>query len=260
MKNWLEQYNENYYGQSNQAKELAECLKQTYSGANYLPWATMERLIYQQDPEATFEIITHFAGQYAATQKIDILTKQQSDEKISETLSQAIVNMVHVRLTFLGKTFDEVYPIQDNVYKAPKVIDANLVNKALQRAKAKIAARASGLGLTLYETGDLQFEDDKDLTADSPPKPLKEPKLLTKTKQEFAALETFNEVSQAATEINENQALQEGLAKVNAAVLKKYGFILEANAADLQTKLEKIENIPVFMRTLKKLSGLEIEE
>ena len=37
-----------------------------------------------------------------------------------------------------------------------------MINKSLQRAKAKIASRGTGLALKLYETGDLQFEEDTD--------------------------------------------------------------------------------------------------
>ena len=52
----------------------------------------------------------------------------------------------------------EYYPIQDNAYNAPKVIDANMFNKAVQRAKAKLISRITGLGFSLYEKGDLQFD------------------------------------------------------------------------------------------------------
>ena len=73
-------------------------------------------------------------------------------------------HFVKVKLTFLGKTFIEEYPIQDQDYSALKVYNQNAVNKALKRALAKVASRATGIGLRLYENKDLQFdapEEDK---------------------------------------------------------------------------------------------------
>ena len=60
----------------------------------------------------------------------------------------------------MGKEFIEDYPIQDNAYEAVKAYDSNLINKALQRALAKVASRATGIGLKLYENKDLQFDED----------------------------------------------------------------------------------------------------
>ena len=57
QKNWLDQYKENYNGKSAEAKEIASYLKETYKGDKYVPWATMERLTYMQDPNAEFKTI-----------------------------------------------------------------------------------------------------------------------------------------------------------------------------------------------------------
>ena len=83
----------------------------------------------------------------------------QKGEVISETHSQMFSHFVKVRLIFMNKEFIEEYPIQDQDYSAARVFNQNLVNKALQRAKAKVASRATGLGFKLYEGKDLQFDD-----------------------------------------------------------------------------------------------------
>ena len=86
------------------------------------------------------------------------------------------VYFVKVTSTFMGKTMSEEYPVQDfsfepvsfkgrpHILSSGKTVqiamDANIVNKALQRATAKVLSELTGLGLSLYETGDLQFEDD----------------------------------------------------------------------------------------------------
>lgn len=260
MSKWLEQFTENYYGRSEQAKELEQHLKQNYNGSSYIPWATMERLVYMQDPDAEFRIRpihSEFSdGGIVWTSAMDIITQQKTDTKEVSTQSQSIAHMIILELTFLGKTFEEIYPIQDNTYKSPKVIDANLVNKAIQRAKAKIASRATGLALSLYETGDLQFEED---TTPVAKKPAPEPtKAMTSTPPVEPTPEPNSEAKTLAEEIRGNEAYDVGLQKINGAIIKKYGFSISREDKDLEEKLGKIDNLTVFGRTLKVQSGLPV--
>ena len=53
-KNWIDIFKENYNGTSEEARALEPFLKTTYKGDVYIPWATMERLVYMQDPNARF--------------------------------------------------------------------------------------------------------------------------------------------------------------------------------------------------------------
>lgn len=165
MDDWREAYLANYRGETPEAKELAEFLKSTYQGAKYVPWATMERLVYTQDPWATFEKVKNDDGTLVFSTYDTIRTFQRvakdGVEQINETESQIVNHFVRVRLTFMGKVFEEDYPIQDNKYAPVRIPDANSINKSLQRALAKVASRGTGLALRLYETGDLQFEEDK---------------------------------------------------------------------------------------------------
>ena len=292
MSKWLEQFNENYYGRSPQAKELEQFMKSNYQGSSYIPWATMERLVYQQDPEADFRIRlfeTYYGGQSVVlSNTTNIETRQITSEKSVETMAQSISHFVAVELTFLGKHFEEVYPVQDLKYGAPKVIDQNMINKSLQRAKAKVASRGTGLALSLYETGDLQFEDETDKPTpkveDTKPKvPTRAQKVSNKSDkkqgvekaegenenlksqietssvEEVEAQETFSkEAEEAAAEIRANSQYTVGLQKINNAVVRKYGFTLGANDEDLVEKLNQIENLTVFMRTLKVQSGIAV--
>lgn len=162
---WLKQYKENYEGKSAEAKEVAEFIKENYKGNNYIPWATMERLTYMQDPEAKFETLETENGSMVFSDTLLNENKVvQKGEVVSETVATMMSHFVKVKLTFLGKTFIEEYPIQDQDYSALKVFNQNAVNKALKRALAKVASRATGIGLRLYENKDLQFdapEEDK---------------------------------------------------------------------------------------------------
>lgn len=159
-KSWREVFLENYNGTSDVAKEVEPFIKENYKGNAYIPWATMERLTYMCDEDAVFENIKNEKGGLVHTDIVDMHQQNiQNGTVVSDTTSQMFSHMVKVKLTFMGKEFIEEFPIQEQDYTAAKVFNQNLVNKALQRAKAKVAARATGIGLKLYEGKDLQFDE-----------------------------------------------------------------------------------------------------
>ena len=159
-KSWKEVFLENYNGKSDIAKEVEPFIKDNYKGNSYIPWATMERLTYMCDENATFENIKNENGGLVHTDVIEMHQQNiQKGEVISETTSQMFSHMVKVKVTFMGKEFIEEYPIQEQDYSAARVFNQNLVNRALQRAKAKVASRATGIGFKLYEGKDLQFDE-----------------------------------------------------------------------------------------------------
>lgn len=159
-KSWKEVFLENYNGKSEIAKEVEPFIKENYKGNNYIPWATMERLTYLCDEDATFENIKNANGGLVHTDVVEMHQQNiQKGEVISDTTSQMFSHMVRVKLTFMNKVFIEEFPIQEQDYTAARVFNQNLVNKALQRAKAKVASRATGIGLKLYEGKDLQFDE-----------------------------------------------------------------------------------------------------
>lgn len=159
-KSWKEIFTENYNGTSDVAKEIEPFIKENYKGNTYIPWATMERATYMCDENAVFENIKNEKGGLVHTDMV-VMHQQniQKGEVVSETESQMFSHMVKVKLTFMEKEFIEEYPIQDQDYSAARVFNQNLVNRALQRAKAKVASRATGIGFKLYEGKDLQFDE-----------------------------------------------------------------------------------------------------
>ena len=159
-KTWKDVFLENYSGKSEISKEVEPFIKENYKGNSYIPWATMERLTYMCDEDAEFENIKNEQGGLVHTDKLINYQKQiQKGEIIAETEASMFSHFVKVKLTFMNKIFIEEYPIQEQDYSAARVYNQNLVNKALQRAKAKVAARATGIGLKLYEGKDLQFDE-----------------------------------------------------------------------------------------------------
>jgi len=158
-KTYLETWIDNYKGVSPEAKSLLTdgTLKKNYGGHSYVPWAIMERLMKMQDPTSTVVFDENcYDGTPLHTSYSNILT----NDGTTETRVTVMTHFVKCTATFMGYTMKLIYPVQDSAYKAPKVVDSNMVNKAMQRAKAKIISEITGIAYKLYEDGDLQFEDD----------------------------------------------------------------------------------------------------
>jgi len=192
-KTWLSVYTDNYNGKSVESKSIEEFIKKNFKNDPYLPWATMERLAIMQDPECVIEIVENEKGGFVHVQAETITTVNKGDTIIS----QHIANFVKLKITFMGRTFVETYPIQNEKYEAPKYFDQNMVNKALQRAKARLVARATGLGLKLYEGKDLQFEED--VKPETPPAPNTAKK--TATQRTVDAIKVVNEAANKVVDV-----------------------------------------------------------
>ena len=269
---WLKQFIENYNGKSAEAKEVADFIKENFKGNNYIPWATMERLTYMQDPEAVFETLETENGNIVFSDTLSNENKVvQKGEVVSETVATMMSHFVKVKLTFLGKTFIEEYPIQDQDYSALKVYNQNAVNKALKRALAKVASRATGIGLRLYENKDLQFdtpEEDKKpevkkttkTTKTTKPtesnvvaEPQQVPSQVTFTEEDLKQDEPVQEVVTQDAKIEENstksydksvlelcslikntdkEKMTKILQNLNVPILKQHGFTLNLEDSD----------------------------
>ena len=253
---------------------MQQFLKSTYKKDVYIPWATMERLLYQQDPEATFELIPN---QY--TPSDPVITHTEAIITLidgKETRITSIGYFVSVAVTFLGKRITEdAYPIQDKAYDAPKVIDSNMVNKSIKRALTKAAARASGIGLKLYEDKDLQFEQEgatplagpvSTVPTDMPapvatPSPAPTPVVVPNASPASApVVDGVEQLREIAKELHGNPALQKGIQIVNPAIIKKYKFSLLADGDDVEATVKKLAQLSVPMNTYNTIrvqSGLE---
>lgn len=294
-RSWKEVFTENYLGKSDLAKEVEPFLKDNYKGNAYIPWATMERLTYMCDEDAIFENIKNANGGLVHTDVMEMHQQNiQKGEIVSETVSQMFSHMVKVKLVFMGKEFIEEYPIQDQDYSAAKVFNQNLVNRALQRAKAKVASRATGIGYKLYEGKDLQFDEvPQDVKPQIPvvneqnapveekkaPKTTKNAqnseKTVQKTEEEpvtpqpvVTQIETQpttqnDPVSEAVNLIKNTEVAKMNLAlqRVNVALMKKHKIALstESSEEELRNILANktiFSNPEQFLKTLKTLLGM----
>lgn len=285
-KSWKEQFIENYNGKSEEAKEVADFMKANYKGNSYIPWATMERLTYMQDPNAIFETLETENGNIVFSDTLSNENKVvQKGEVVSETVATMMSHFVKVKLKFLGKTFIEEYPIQDQDYSALKVYNQNAVNKALKRALAKVASRATGIGLRLYENKDLQFDAPEE---DKKPEVKKTTKTTKTTKPTESDVVTETNTTTQDTKVNEaneevkvveedktysyskdieelcgiiknadKDKMTRVLQSLNVAILRQHGFTLSLEDTDdtLCEKLSHFQDVKVFTKAINNMLG-----
>lgn len=290
MDKWLKQYKENYEGKSEEAKSVADYLKENYKGNSYIPWATMERLTYMQDPNAIFTKIRNEKGGLVHTDSfINENCTENKDGIVNRTSAVVVSHFVKVSVLFLGKEFIEEYPIQEQDYTPAKIYNQNLVNKALQRALAKVASRATGIGLKLYENKDLQFDDKEE---DKKPVVKKSTKKVEELNNEIENnIETTQEVhNETQNNVEETQIVEENEPKVeetkvvgskkvldlcaliknadkekmtkvlqnlNVPILRQHGFTLSLEDSDevLCEKLSHFQDVSVFTKAINNMLG-----
>ena len=278
---WLKQYKENYEGKSAEAKEVAEYVKPTYNGAMYIPWATMERLTYMQDANAVFTKIRNEEGGLVHTDAfVNENLVEGKDGIVSKTSALVVSHFVKVSLMFMGKEFIEEYPIQEQDYSPAKIYNQNLVNKALQRALAKVASRGTGIGLKLYENKDLQFEEDKEETKPVVKKSTKkvekveepvveepvveepvveekveEPKVEVQTQETTYSQEIIDLCTLIKT--SDKDKMIKVLQNLNVPILRQHNFTLSLEDSDevLCEKLSHFQDVSVFTRAINNMLG-----
>lgn len=281
---YLKQFNANYYGETKEAKELEKYVKDGFQGGTYIPWAVMQRLLKQQDPEFDFTIHenekggTVFWEHGTNTTMLPFYGKGvDGNDMVENELTQIEWHNYFVKVSciFFGRTETEYYPIQGQVGKvfngAPKIIDQNMVNKAIQRAKAKVAASVSGLAFSLYENGDLQFAPDDEGNGKKSVQvithtPTKETPVVIEEPTETVS-PTEEKVSQISYEIAkyliENKVkVNPILQKLNVTVAKTYGFVfdLEEPVEQVASNLDKVSNTVVFFKAILTQMGLKPTE
>lgn len=264
---WIDAFNENYYNRSDAAKQIDDLMKKNYKGHNYVPWSVMVRLLYTMDNDAELEVMRNENGGHVFTDMVETYSKipdKKDPTSNVTTTTYTYAHFVMVKCTFLGKTFIENYPVQDNSYSATNYIDSNMINKSIQRAKAKVISTATGLGFMLYETGDLQFEDDNKpkntgkrtvtTTTATPPK---------KDDVKVVDVSKDDETTDLAKYIKDNvDTIKDTMQKINVSMVKTYGVSLnpDVDTVDvLAEKLSKVSNVTIFGNSIKKMHETEMK-
>lgn len=251
-KTWIEVYVANYEGKTPEAQSIKDYLKENYKGNSYVPWATMERLVYMQDSDAKFEKLMTENGELVWTSTNNTSQEVIADGVVKQSTSAKMFgHFVKVKLTFMGKEFIEDYPIQDSSYEAVKAYDSNLINKALQRALAKVASRATGIGLKLYENKDLQFDED----TSKPKKPeIKKTQLKTQPlKVEVAEVDDEKNKPKSAKEMLEEVKKDEPLIEAAKEVVEPTGMekVLQEDMEYMELESVTDENLAKLVKLIK---------
>lgn len=256
---WKEVWLENYSGVSEAHKDLEQFMKKNYKGHQYVPWAVMVKWLYLLDENAELVVETNPINNTPVFSSEGIISSVSSEttkdtEKFKRTDVPYKSHFIKVRCKFLGREFVEVYPVQDNAYNAPNYYDSNMVNKALQRAKAKLISTATGLAYGLYENGDLQFEDDspKETKKIVPKeeKVVEAPKKPVPTQNDTIGVD--NDAMEVTNFIKETPDIVKVLQTLNVDIVKTYGFALNPDDENLYEKVSQLKNAKIFGRALKK--------
>lgn len=268
-KKWIDVWTENYLNKSTIAVDIMSRAKSTYKGDPYIPWALMLRGLYMLDPDAEVEKVMNknyvddnTDHSYVFTDRMMLVTENETEKARSKVVATVVSHFVKVRVKFMGKWFEEVYPIQEKDYSASKIYDQNMVNKALQRCMARVISLATGIGWSLYEQTEIpQFEsDEKPKTPVAPLIDVTPPVVEDSAKK---VDDTVDDLARLIIEYATNPATATQLDAYNVILSKKYaweGNPLALSVTDsydtLVSKLSMLDAPKKLLTGMKRVLGV----
>ena len=180
----------------------------------YLHWALVERIFRLQGG-----VVEVKNWKFEVPFKTIVQTYDDNGEVFSKEEENNAL-FIHLQAYWQGETLDEYYPIFDNqTSKIIRLPDAQDLNTARQRGMVRLIARISGIGLTIFEQTDDQFnkEDDTKAIIEQSKTPAKPEKKLTSEKKLVSPEQTDTvkpETVETPPEENDFLAMMQGEAAI----------------------------------------------
>ena len=208
-KKWIEQFQANYANETKEAKMVMANLS-TLEGKKfstvYAKWGLMELAMNLQDPDSTIVVKT-FKDPTTGQESLVRTIKQEARTLVEgqETFTTNFTHMIELEATFLGKKLVEHYPILDTTHAAVKFLSSNDINTSIQRGKARLIARITGIAFELYTQ--YTWEEDGTIELDKKAEEKAAPKKVAPKKEEVVkepAVAPAVEVVEDVKELKEN--------------------------------------------------------
>lgn len=152
---WLEQFKANYANETKEAQMVMGNLStlggKTFSTV-YAKWGLMELAMTLQDPNSSIVVKTFTSPDNPSVASLVRTIKQdmRTVDKGVETFTTNYTHMIELEATFLGKTMVEHYPVINTSHEHINILKSNDINTAIQRGKARLIARITGIAFELY--------------------------------------------------------------------------------------------------------------
>lgn len=180
----------NYYGETEIAKWALSFVNTGAHDGQFIPWTIMTTALKLLDWKSTIELVTNEDGGYVFRDQSFVETTQVkvdgvNDQGVAIERSTVTKNTtqafyVKLRIVYFGEESIHEYAVLNTGHQPVQYLDSQLVNKAIQRNKARAISLVTGIGLSLWTGEEASREKTEDVTTTIEPKKQK----LTKDKKD----------------------------------------------------------------------------
>ena len=257
-KDLAELFLSNYYGETSAAKWAEGFINKGAHKGEFIPWTVMATAMKLLDWNSKVEVIENDTGGYVFRDTVDMQTHFKDSSVLDENTGEVGAKetttsqlkyafYVKVKLTYFGEESTHEYAVLDTAHRPVNYIDSQMVNKAIQRNKARAISLITGIGLTLWTREAVVEElEDTDVGEAKKPAVVSKPKL-TKPKVDPKTTEE-SVITQLAKALIENTTDPDFLIKHKSSL----EFIKETYGVDYSDK-----NIETLSEALSKVSGID---
>lgn len=265
---------DNYYGESDVSQWAESFVDQGVHDGEFIPWTVMTTALRLLDWKSKVEVIENEDGGYVFRDTVHTKTSQETVEGISATSGKEILTStkvqnttysfyIKVKITYLGEVTEHMYAIMDTAHRPVNYINTQLVNKAIQRAKARSISLVTGIGLTLWTREAIEEEKAKDKEPETekilPNKKETKKHNLTKDNKndtiddQAGSNKTADELAKVLVEKTQDPEFIQKHKTSLVFIEDTYGVnYLNTNAKELSKQLEKVNDLEGFAKMIMK--------